>query len=125
MPGIGREAPGIRQRDDTWLVRTSDVVGCGDQKPAIGPNAMRFRDRRSVADINAPSLRWARGNQHLLHRLRYSHFVIRRKDDLQFFSPVCRLDLENKEAATFLMAHMKVFEPDRRNERSDSPKYCL
>jgi len=38
---------------------------------------------------------------------------------------MCRVDLESKDAATFLMAHMKVFEPNTRNERNDSPKYCL
>src|SRR5262249_49120119 len=49
------------------------------------------------------------GKQHLLHRLRHSLFLIRRKDHLQFLPPVLCLNLEGKNADAFLMAHMKVF----------------
>ena len=68
---------------------------------------IRFRQSKSVLDIMHPHsvlcgvrqcspvlifryslVRGAPEKQHLLHRLRYSLFVIRRKDDLQFFSPV-------------------------------------
>ena len=87
-----------------------------DRRPTSTPRSGRLWPL--VLTLSTPA------KQHVLHRLRYGYFVIRRKDDLEFFSAVCCMHLESKDAQAFLMAHMKVFEPKSGNERNDSPKYC-
>ncbi len=56
---------------------------------------MRLLGLNRLANTGYSLLRRAAGKGDLFHRLRYGLLTIRRKEDLQFFSPVSGMHLES------------------------------
>lgn len=59
-------------------------------------------------------------NEYLLQRLRYSLFVIRWEDDLQFFAAVHCMHFESKNFESLVMAQVEVCKSGKREIRDDS-----